>query len=324
MKNTRQYGWSVLSALLVIVVLAGCGGGAPAPTMPADLEATSPATTTTTSPDTGQGPTPYPPPVVRQPQASASNPYPEPVDIEGKTTEEIITEAEKLLEARNRDKIRQALNLLNAAIASEEGGNPDLRLFAARGKAYLLQRDFEKARRDLAWVLYYDPENLDARLSRSKLFYRIGNVQGGLDDLAFVLEQQPDNIEALLQRATIYGSSNLDQALNDLDRVLELQPDNARAYALRARLYADAGQLENAEADYQKAISLDPTEVEASYEYGMLLLSRGRVDEAREQFRAVMEHGTSSLHGDVMMKASTQLKAIGSDNNEQNDEPSSP
>jgi len=262
--------------------------------------------------------------VVREPQASANNPYPEPVDIEGKTTDEIITEAEKLLETRNRDTIRQALNLLNAAIASEEGGNPDLRLFAARGKAYLLQRDFEKARRDLAWVLYYDPENLDARLSRGNLFYRTGNVQGGLDDLAFVLERQPDNVEALLQRATIYGSRNLDQALTDLNRVIELQPDNARAYALRARLYADAGQLENAEADYQKAISLDPTEVEASYEYGMLLLSRGRVDEAREQFRAVMENGTSSLHGDIMVKASTQLKAIGSDNNEQNDEPSSP
>lgn len=313
MGMARVWGMLILGA---IALLGACGGGGPAPTMPAKEAASPPAGNLPPSTPIPPSPPPYPPPVILTPFPIAGNPYPEPPRIEGRSVEDIVSEAEQLLANPEMDNIRAAHNLLNAAIAYDKanGREPDVRLFAARAKAYLLQQDYSSARRDIDWVLYHEPENIDALLSRAHLMHQTGSHQRGLDELNFILKRQPDHREALYLRAKTYGSANIGRALRDLNRLIELEPERSRGYALRARLYSEVGDIQKAEADYQKAIGLEPQEVDVTYEYAMLLLGLGRVDEARTQFKAVIEHGKTSRYGNTVVKAITQLQAIGEGN----------
>lgn len=60
----------------------------------------------------------------------------------------------------------------------------------------------------------------------------------------------------------LLAANRLDQAQAEIERVLRLQPNNAAAYALQGDLYAARGWSEEATVAYQKAFRLDPTQIQ--------------------------------------------------------------
>ena len=73
------------------------------------------------------------------------------------------------------------------------------------------------------------------------------------------------------------------RALRAADRAIELDPGLAAAYAARATLrFSLTWDWEGAEADFRRALDLDPADADAERRYGLLLATRGRLAEAIE------------------------------------------
>ena len=67
------------------------------------------------------------------------------------------------------------------------------------------------------------------------------------------------------------------------------QPENSRAYDCLALALADSGRLDEAIANYRKALQLNPDFVEAHNNFGIALEDRGRGDEAIAQYQKALE-----------------------------------
>jgi Tfp pilus assembly protein PilF len=79
----------------------------------------------------------------------------------------------------------------------------------------------------------------------------------------------------------------LGNARHWLDRLLERQPDNVRALMVRGRLRESAGDDQGAEADFRRAIEVQPDHVAARCQLGEFLLRHNRPEEALHQYEYV-------------------------------------
>jgi tetratricopeptide (TPR) repeat protein len=326
---------SILMLLVASVLLAGCGT-APEAVPTATL---SPAGEEEETPDSAapaEDQEQYPEPAAPQtqdtypaPEAPASGGYPAPgagrvpppmplpsnaypaPELETLTDPAAIVDLIDQL-AANGD---YATALVTANEALER--DPAIEILLARAKLLNEMNRFPQARADFAAVLEQEPDNLDARIARASMNRRLVILDEAMEDVEYVLERQPDNIEALTERARIYiFQDNFDAALNDVEQVIELDSDYAPIYAVQARAYQKMGDFEQAVAAYDQATTLEPSAVEVTFDYAMLLLGLGEPAAAREQFRAVLEHGDSRVDGEVMYRASTQLSFITPDEEE--------
>ncbi|MCK9688724.1 tetratricopeptide repeat protein [Scleromatobacter humisilvae] len=79
-----------------------------------------------------------------------------------------------------------------------------------------------------------------------------------------------------------------DDALADLDRALQLEPDEGVGRYRRAVVLASRGALDRAAQDYERAVQLVPEDEPARREYGVLLIERGAPEAALAQFEVAL------------------------------------
>jgi len=69
----------------------------------------------------------------------------------------------------------------------------------------------------------------------------------------------PEYAEAYYNRGVAYGESGkVEEAIADYTKAVELNPESAEAYYNRGIAYGKSGKVEEAIADYTKAIELNP------------------------------------------------------------------
>ncbi len=73
-----------------------------------------------------------------------------------------------------------------------------------------------------------------------------------------------------------YEQGNYNVALEELARTLQIDPDNASAYGLRALVNMELGDRLAAEADFARALKLDPSSPDLNNNYGWFLCRNGR------------------------------------------------
>lgn len=100
---------------------------------------------------------------------------------------------------------------------------------------------------------------------------------------------------ALVQQYRSEG--NTKRALRALDAAMAAYPDKAVLYADRARVYLDLSDVEKADADLQKALSLQPDCVDACLGLGIEYAGLGQMKKAREAFdrAAAIEPGNADV-----------------------------
>lgn len=81
---------------------------------------------------------------------------------------------------------------------------------------------------------------------------------------------------------------NLAEAAEAHERALEIDPGDVQAHINLISLYGRLGQVERAEANYEAAVRLDPDAAEAYYDHGVLLFAGGRYEEAEKAFRKAL------------------------------------
>jgi len=81
---------------------------------------------------------------------------------------------------------------------------------------------------------------------------------------------------------------NDDGALKDYDRALSIDPTNVEIYDYRADSLLAEGDIDSAIASYDKAISVDPTYAAARYSQGKAYQTKGDVEHARANYKAAL------------------------------------
>ncbi|MDW8327359.1 MAG: tetratricopeptide repeat protein, partial [Anaerolineales bacterium] len=102
------------------------------------------------------------------------------------------------------------------------------------------------------------------------------NGNEALRDLDRTLQADPAFVPALVLRAEIFSANaNFPRALQDLQQAQALAADDANVLARLALAYADNGRPQEALAQAEQALALDPTHVVGYYARGRVLLETG-------------------------------------------------
>jgi len=191
----------------------------------------------------------------------------------------------------SRGLVRHLLERDDEALADLDRAvelDPDnLMAYAARGMAYQNMGRYEDALADLDRAVQLDPDNTLARLG---VEFRIGREDadqqmGHREDVRAGLARAigdsaiPAQMETMsrIQRARTYQDmGRYEEALADLDRAVELDPDNFITRVFRGAAYQNMGRYEEALADLDRAIELGPDNLPARSIEAMAHVERGK------------------------------------------------
>jgi mitochondrial import receptor subunit TOM70 len=109
-------------------------------------------------------------------------------------------------------------------------------------------------------ALGLDPNTSDALLHRANCYLLKQNVEKAQADLIQCLNIRPDHLLACLRLATLLMAVNdIEGAKEKLKKAEQLDPMSSEVHSYRGEMYFSQGDLDNAKAEFEKAIDCDPT-----------------------------------------------------------------
>ncbi|MCE0499421.1 MAG: tetratricopeptide repeat protein [Methylacidiphilales bacterium] len=103
----------------------------------------------------------------------------------------------------------------------------------------------------------------------------------------------------------------VDEAMAQFQRALEINPNFADAYNNLGNALLQTGQVDDAMAEYQKALVIDPNNINAHNNLGWALLQKGQVDEAIAECQKALEINPdfADAHGNLGIAFSLKGRA---------------
>ena len=167
---------------------------------------------------------------------------------------------------------------LDAAIKQNPG---DATNYLARGRAYFLEEEDDRAIADLDVALRLDPGNAAAYVMRGIVHGYLERYDRVVSDMSEAIRLSPGNVMALYYRGLAHGElSALDQAIADLEEVIHLDPDHSDGYRSRGECHLFKGEYDLAIADFDSALQFDPEGARSYRGRGAALRMKGELDEA--------------------------------------------
>jgi tetratricopeptide (TPR) repeat protein len=156
------------------------------------------------------------------------------------------------------------------------------------GGVYMKEGNNGEAMQHMDEAIRLDAANYKAWYNKGVLLLRNGNKPEALVALnkAISLKDYP---KALFTRALLYQQAgNCTAALHDVEKVLNHEPENARAHYIKADCIEQQGELENAIAEYTRAIELERTEPLFYLRRGLLYARQNKaMDAIRDMSSAI-------------------------------------
>ncbi len=91
------------------------------------------------------------------------------------------------------------------------------------------------------------------------------------------------------QGLALAAQGRLDEALAEFQKALQIKPDYAEAYLNLGNALVRRGRVDEAIALFRKALEIKPNYAEAHNDLGMVLAASARIDEAISHFRKALE-----------------------------------
>jgi tetratricopeptide (TPR) repeat protein len=134
-------------------------------------------------------------------------------------------------------------------------------------------------------------DNTDCFSIGSENYNDPGFYDRGLAACSRLIAKRPD--KGFSQAYSARGSwqhkkHNYDAALADYDRALSIDPTNVEFYDYRADAWLAKGEPDRAIDNYDQAIRVDPTYAAAYYSRGRAYEKKGDIDRARASYRAAL------------------------------------
>jgi tetratricopeptide (TPR) repeat protein len=142
-----------------------------------------------------------------------------------------------------------------------------------RGEAYYRTKQYDKALSDINKALEFKPEDPEALCYRGKIYQRLGKNNLALSDLNLAVQLDPLDTHTLAARAHLYEKlERYSDALKDYEDALLYSKNYPKIWKDRGMLLARKFKdYKNARQALDKAIALDPNDVDAWYFHGLSL-----------------------------------------------------
>jgi tetratricopeptide (TPR) repeat protein len=145
-----------------------------------------------------------------------------------------------------------------------------------------LRGDFEGAYAEYSKAIAIDPGHEQTYLRRGYAAFMKGDIDGAIEDFWKVIELSPQNADAYNDRCWVRAAADRDLpfALADCENAVRLAPGNAEVRDTRGFLHLRLALWDDAIADYDAALKIDPTLVAALYGRGLARHGKGDADAA--------------------------------------------
>jgi tetratricopeptide (TPR) repeat protein len=146
--------------------------------------------------------------------------------------------------------------------------------------------------------------------TQSKVAIQHRNYTQALEILSVLISQQPNNAHHYNNRGLIYFQlGEIDQAIADYNRAIKLNRQLATAYNNRGNAYAAQGKLVAAIVNYDKAIDLNPVYLRAWINRGITFRDLEQYELALENFDYALYLG--SLQGKILLERGRTYHLMG-------------
>lgn len=195
-----------------------------------------------------------------------------------------------------------ALTLSGLAMAGCSSRAERAQAYYERGKAYLEQKDYVKARLEMRNALQRKPDLLEAWKALAEIDEHEQNLQGLVGDLRRVVEIDDKDLEATQKLARLYLLGNaLDPALKLADKADALAPKNADVIALKAAVLFKLKDNDGAARTAQEALAIEPANTGANMILAGVKSAQGDIASALKIFANVPKEHEDDL-GVVFLK----------------------
>ncbi len=173
---------------------------------------------------------------------------------------------------------KEAIRYYSEAIAKK----PDFAdAYNNRGLARFRDDDREGALIDYTRAIETDPDFGTAYFNRAEVLLETGDAAGSVADLQHIEKQYADSTFYQTRLADAYVRlNNPTKAQAAYDRALQLDPKNVEALTNRAALYYSQKAYEPARQDIRRALQLNPKQDAALNNQSLLLAHAGKYAEA--------------------------------------------
>ena len=168
-------------------------------------------------------------------------------------------------------------------------GAADAQVQIDLGEAYEKQGEIQKATSSYLIATKMKPEMDLGHALLARCYQRQGQLQPAIEHYKEALKLKPKSQEYMLALASSYFEA---QKYEDTVRVLNQWPDSEKGSAclnLRGSSYAKLGKTAEAGTDFEQAITLNPKDIEAYYNLGLLLLQARSHEQAVRAFEQALD-----------------------------------
>ncbi len=142
--------------------------------------------------------------------------------------------------------------------------------YEKRGMLYYFLENYPGTIQDFQKVAYLKPFNSEAYVMLGLAFMKQGSLGEAIANLSRAIELDAQGVGAYSHRSEAFRLNGMiEEAIQDSTRAIKLGgrgPTIGRAYTTRSKAYRELGHNELADADFKKALKLDPD----YYMYSML------------------------------------------------------
>jgi len=162
--------------------------------------------------------------------------------------------------------------------------------YYARGNAYRQKSLFALALEDFTAAIAANPELSDAYGDRGITLTILGRFADAIPDFTRVIETYPELAYAHYNRGICYELLGLDDLANkEISRSIELEPRAEFRFERRPTIYFRKNLLDEALADYEEALVINPEYASALYGRGVIRRKKGNPT-GRDDIAAATRH----------------------------------
>jgi tetratricopeptide (TPR) repeat protein len=185
----------------------------------------------------------------------------------------------------------------------------DAALYNKRAKIYFSLKQFPEAVHDSKRAVKLDSTKAEYYLTLIDTYFSQNNTRLAKELLEITAKKFPDNIEALLKLSELYFLvKQYQNAIDFVNKALKIDENLARAYYIKGSIYRESGDTARAVSSLETAIEQDNKYVDAFYDLGVIYAAR-KNPLALEYYNNVLR--INPAHEDVAYARAKLLQDLG-------------
>jgi tetratricopeptide (TPR) repeat protein len=196
----------------------------------------------------------------------------------------------------DQGRLAEAADIADKAVSAFPR-NADL--LVVRGAARTLVGETAAAQADYQAAIKASPLNGQSRFLLAVSEYKEGRYADARDEILGAIQagvKDPD-LHYLLAEVTLrIDPRNIENALAELNRAIAMNPREVHALSLRGKLLLQRHDLKGAVSDLELAHSIDPASASAAYNLARAYFAMGRAEEANSLSKRLASSGTDAVN----------------------------